>query len=146
MGLVTEKLLKFALLLRHAIIADRTYIYSSLSIFIASFLSTLHPIKFRRIPNILKFVNRQIAKSCHRTNGSCKIGVLLKTAFFPLKGNMDIEALESLLQEKAADVPLVMLTLTNNTGGGQPVSLENIHYVSTVCRQYKKPLYLDACR
>lgn len=61
-------------------------------------------------------------------------------------GNMDINALETLLQERAASIPLVMLTLTNNTGGGQPVSLENINFVSTICKQYKKPLYLDACR
>ena len=59
---------------------------------------------------------------------------------------MDIEALEVLLQDRAASVPIVMLTLTNNTGGGQPVSMENIKNVRTVCREYNKPFYLDACR
>ena len=67
--------------------------------------------------------------------------VLLKS-----KGNMNIEALEVLLQDRAESVPLVMLTLTNNTGGGQPVSLENIRNVRAICREFSKPLYLDGCR
>jgi len=59
---------------------------------------------------------------------------------------MNIEALEVLLQDRAESVPLVMLTLTNNTGGGQPVSLENIRNVRAICREFSKPLYLDGCR
>ena len=65
---------------------------------------------------------------------------------YSIQGNMDVEALEMLLQDRAASVPMVMLTLTNNTGGGQPVSMENIQNVRAVCREYNKPLYLDACR
>jgi tryptophanase len=64
----------------------------------------------------------------------------------PFKGNMDVAALESLLAERAADVPVVLLTITNNSGGGQPVSLENIRAVRGVCERYRVPLFLDACR
>ncbi len=59
---------------------------------------------------------------------------------------MDAGALERLLAAQAAAVPLVMLTVTNNSGGGQPVSLANIRAVREVCDRYGKPLFLDACR
>jgi len=63
------------------------------------------------------------------------------------KGNMDVAALEALIAaEGAANVPLVMLTVTNNSGGGQPVSMANIAAVKAVCARHKIPLYLDACR
>jgi tryptophanase len=64
----------------------------------------------------------------------------------PFKGNMDVDALAALLSERAAEVPLVMLTITNNSGGGQPVSMANIRAVREVCTRYGKPLFLDACR
>lgn len=64
----------------------------------------------------------------------------------PFKGNLDIDKLDKLLSERNHDVPVVMVTITNNSGGGQPVSLENLRAVRHVCDRYKKPLFLDACR
>jgi tryptophanase len=64
----------------------------------------------------------------------------------PFKGNMDVEALEALLAERAADVPVVLVTITNNSGGGQPVSLENLRAVRALCDRFRVPLFLDACR
>ncbi len=67
-------------------------------------------------------------------------------ALHPFKGNIDLDALESLLSERRADVPVVFLTITNNSGGGQPVSLANMHAVSEICHRYGVPFFLDACR
>ncbi len=64
----------------------------------------------------------------------------------PFKGNVDLEALERTLREDGARVPLVLVTITNNSGGGQPVSLENLRSVRELCDRFGKPLILDACR
>ena len=65
----------------------------------------------------------------------------------PFKGNMDIAALQKFIEDTGTDkIPLCMLTVTNNSGGGQPVSMENIRQTSEVCKQHGIPLFIDACR
>jgi len=65
----------------------------------------------------------------------------------PFKGNLDVAALEQLIARVGRErIPLVMLTITNNSGGGQPVSMENARVVAAVCRRNNLPLYFDACR
>jgi tyrosine phenol-lyase len=65
----------------------------------------------------------------------------------PFKGNMDTEALSEVIErEGRAKIPLVMLTVTNNSGGGQPVSMANIRAVKEICKHHKIPVYIDACR
>ena len=69
------------------------------------------------------------------------------SAIHPFKGNMNIDALDAFIAERGPqNVPLVMVTITNNSGGGQPVSLENLRAVRAVCDRYGLPLFLDACR
>jgi len=65
----------------------------------------------------------------------------------PFKGNMDVARLtEVIARHGAKKIPLVMLTITNNSGGGQPVSMENIRSVKEICKKHGIPLYVDACR
>lgn len=65
----------------------------------------------------------------------------------PFKGNMDLVKLENFIQEKGVEnIPLVMITITNNSGGGQPVSLENIKATKKICKKYGIPFFIDACR
>ena len=72
---------------------------------------------------------------------------LIPSHVHPFKGNMDVEALSELIAEVGPErVPLVMITVTNNTGGGQPVSMANIRAVSEVCRTHGIDFYVDACR
>ncbi|MBK9247737.1 MAG: tryptophanase [Ignavibacteria bacterium] len=65
----------------------------------------------------------------------------------PFKGNMDVQRLIDFINEIGEDnIPICMLTLTNNSGGGQPVSMDNIREVKSVCEHYGIPLFIDACR
>jgi tyrosine phenol-lyase len=65
----------------------------------------------------------------------------------PFKGNMDVDALQRVIREHGPEkIPLIMLTITNNSGGGQPVSLANIRDVSQTARSHGIPFYIDACR
>jgi tryptophanase len=69
------------------------------------------------------------------------------SAIHPFKGNLDTVALEACIRDRGPEhIPLVMVTVTNNSGGGQPVSLENLRAVRAVCDRYGLPLFLDACR
>ena len=64
----------------------------------------------------------------------------------PFKGNLDAGRLEALLTKSAASVPVVMCTVTSNTSGGQPVSLENLREIRAICTRHRVPLFLDAAR
>ena len=63
------------------------------------------------------------------------------------KGNLDVKKLEQFINEKGKEnIPLVMITVTNNSGGGQPVSMQNIREIKELCTKYNIPVFLDACR
>ena len=65
----------------------------------------------------------------------------------PFKGNMDVSALRTEIQRIGAEhIPMVIMTITNNSGGGQPVSMQNIKETSAVCKEFGIPLFIDACR
>ncbi|KAB2965402.1 MAG: tryptophanase [Thermoanaerobaculia bacterium] len=68
------------------------------------------------------------------------------SAFHPFKGNIDLAALERLLADPPGRIPVVFVTVTNNGGGGQPVSMANLEAASALCRRHGVPFYLDACR
>ena len=76
----------------------------------------------------------------------CKEGKM-PTVPAPFKGNMDVDLLKEFIVAKgAANIPLVIITVTNNSGGGQPVSMENIKQVRALCTEHHIPLFIDACR
>lgn len=75
---------------------------------------------------------------------SPELGDRHSKSFF--KGDMDRKKLEALLEASGKKVPVIFLTITNNTAGGQPVSLQNIREVSALARRYQIPLFFDACR
>ena len=64
----------------------------------------------------------------------------------PFKGNVDLQKLRHLLEEEGDNVPFCMVTVTNNAGGGQPVSIENIEGIRKICDEFDKPLFIDSCR
>lgn len=64
----------------------------------------------------------------------------------PFKGNIDLDRVRELFEARRDDIPLAMITLTNNSGGGQPVSLANIRAYAELCNEFGIPLYVDACR
>ena len=76
----------------------------------------------------------------------CKEGKF-PTVPAPFKGNMDTEAFKLFIKEKGAvNIPMCIITVTNNSGGGQPVSMQNIKEVKKICTENKIPLFIDACR
>lgn len=85
-------------------------------------------------------------------NGGIPVNLVIKEAYetskiLPFKGNMDVKKLEKFIKEKTPEkIPLIMVTITNNTGGGQPVSMKNIKQISGVAKKYKIPFFIDACR
>ena len=87
-----------------------------------------------------------------RTRKGVPVNLVIDSAYdpnnrHPFKGNMDLVKLENFIAETGADnIPFGMLTITNNAGGGQPVSMENIRAVSSIYRKNNIPFFIDACR
>ncbi|MFW6376222.1 MAG: tryptophanase [Thermoplasmatota archaeon] len=101
------------------------------------------------VPNNMHF---DTTKANVKHKGGTSVDLVNDEAFEPkkrsdFKGDMDISKLRDFIEEKGTDkIPVIMLTITNNTGGGQPVSMENIKEVSEVASEYGIPFFLDACR
>jgi len=84
-------------------------------------------------------------------NGATPVDCVIDEAFdpesdHPFKGNVDINKLEKVITEHRDSIPLIMVTVTNNSGGGQPVSLKNLQEVSAVAKKYNIPFFIDAAR
>jgi tryptophanase len=103
----------------------------------------------KTIPNNTHF---DTTRANIEVSGALAVDLPVKEALVPslvkdFKGNMDITALERLLKQKGREqVPLVLMTVTNNSCAGQPVSMGCIRRVSDLCRSYKIPFFIDACR
>ncbi len=101
------------------------------------------------VPNNIHF---DTTRANVQANGGLALDCAAKVAYcpdeeHPFKGNMDVELLEkAILEHGVANIPVVMLTITNNSGGGQPVSMENVRQVSALLHKYGIPLFFDACR
>lgn len=101
------------------------------------------------VPNNLHF---DTTRANVEHQGAQALDVVIKEAYdphceLPFKGNMDLVRLEETIRDVGLDrIPLVMLTITNNSGGGQPVSMENIRQTRALLNRYHIPLFFDACR
>ncbi len=101
------------------------------------------------VPNNMHF-DTTYANVKHK--GGTPANLVVDDAYYPgkpgdFKGNMDIDKLKDFIEEKGSEkIPVIMLTITNNTAGGQPVSMENIKAVSEVAAEHEIPFFLDACR
>lgn len=101
------------------------------------------------IPNNIHFdTTRANIEHAGATAVNCVIDEAMNTSFdHPFKGNVDLNKLETLIKQVGPEkIPFVMITITNNSGGGQPVSLKNIKEVKKLVDKYNLPLLFDACR
>jgi tryptophanase len=101
------------------------------------------------VPNNIHF---DTTRANVEVRGATAVDLVIEEAYnpdsdHPFKGNTDVEKLKKFIEKKGVKkIPLVMLTVTNNSGGGQPVSVKNVKDVSQICKQHRIPLFFDACR
>ncbi|HID39909.1 MAG TPA: tryptophanase [Calditrichaeota bacterium] len=101
------------------------------------------------VPNNIHFDTTRANVEYHK---ALAVNCVIDEAFdpdvdIPFKGNININKLESVIREYGRErIPLIMITITNNSGGGQPVSMQNIRDVSAVAKKHNIPLFFDACR
>lgn len=112
-------------------------------------LSTLLVQSGQSVPSNMHF---DTTEANVRARGGRPVNLVIESAYdpkdrHPFKGNMDIEKLDAFIKHTGREnIPLGMITITNNAGGGQPVSMENLREVSRIYREYKIPFFIDACR